>query len=125
MGAHRLSSALGFPDLSTRHLRAIVALARSGKFVAAAADLGISQPSFSRMIQHAERELGAVLFVRNTRRVSQTAAGREFVPVAERLLGELTQQSQAIRELEGRLRGQLIVASLMSIAHHVVPAALV
>ena len=115
----------GWPDLSTRHLRAIVALARSGKFVAAAADLGISQPSLSRMIQQAESELGAALFVRATRRVSQTAAGREFVPVAERLLGELVQQSQAIRDLDGRLRGQIIIASLLSIAHHVVPAALV
>jgi LysR family carnitine catabolism transcriptional activator len=120
-----LTQARGFPDLSTRHLRAIVALARSGKFVAAAADLGISQPSLSRIIQQAESELGAVLFVRATRRVSQTAAGREFVPVAERMLGELMQQSQAIRDLDGRLRGQLIVASLMSIAHRVVPAALV
>jgi DNA-binding transcriptional LysR family regulator len=120
-----LARAKGLPELSTRHLRAIVALARSGKFVAAAAELGISQPSLSRMIQQAESELGAVLFVRATRRVSQTTAGREFIPVAERLLGELLQQSQAIRDLDGRLRGQLIVASLMSIAHRVVPAALV
>ena len=114
-----------YPDLSMRHLRAIVALARSGKFVAAAADLGISQPSLSRMIQQAESELGAALFVRATRRVSQTAAGREFVPVAERLLGEIVRQSQAIRDLDGRLRGQIIIASLLSIAHRVVPAALV
>src|SRR5262245_51168863 len=124
-GVQRLTQAPGFPDLSTRHLRAIVALARSGKFVAAAAELGISQPSLSRMIQQAESELGAALFVRATRRVAQTAAGRAFVPVAERLLGELMQQSQAIRELDGRLRGQLVVASLLSIAHHVLPAALV
>ena len=120
-----LARTKGLPELSTRHLRAIVALARSGKFVAAASELGISQPSLSRMIQQAESELGAVLFVRATRRVSQTAAGREFVPVAERLLGELMQQSQAIRDLGGGLRGQLIIASLMSIAHHIVPAALV
>src|SRR5215831_14320043 len=104
------------PELSTRHLRAIVALARSGKFVAAAAELGISQPSLSRIIQQAESELGAVLFVRATRRVSQTAAGRTFIAVAERLLAELVQQSQAIRELDGGLRGQLTIASLISIA---------
>src|SRR5262245_26114573 len=120
-----LARTKGLPELSTRHLRAIVALAHGGKFVAAATELGISQPSLSRMIQQAESELGAMLFVRATRRVSQTAAGREFIPVAERLLGELMQQSQAIRDLDGGLRGQLIIASLMSIAHHVVPAALV
>jgi len=120
-----VAQASGLPDLSTRHLRAIVGLARSGKFVAAASELGMSQPSLSRLIQQAESELGAVLFVRATRRVSQTAAGRAFVPVAERLLGELLHQSRAIRELDGGVRGQLIVASLMSIAHHVVPATLV
>ena len=120
-----MALASGLPDLSTRHLRAIVALARSGKFVAAAAELGISQPSLSRMIQHAESELGAALFVRATRRVAQTTAGREFVPFAERMLVELMQRSQALREMDGKLRGQLVVASLISIAHHVVPAALV
>ena len=113
------------PDLSTRHLRASVALARSGKFVAAAAELGLSQPSLSRMIQQAESELGVALFDRATRRVSQTAAGREFIPVAERMLGDIMQQTRAIRELDGRLRGQLVIASLTSIAHYVVPAALV
>ena len=120
-----MEHATALPDLSTRHLRAIVALARSGKFVAAAVELGISQPSLSRMIQQAESELGVALFERATRRVSQTAAGREFIPFAERMLGEIIQQTRAIRELDGRLRGQLIIASLMSIAHHVVPAALV
>jgi len=120
-----LARAAALPDLSTRHLRAIVALARSGKFVAAASELGISQPSLSRVIQQVESELGVVLFERATRRVSQTAAGREFIPVAERMLAELMQQTRAIRELDGRLRGQLIVASLMSIAHYVVPTALV
>lgn len=120
-----MPKARGLPEISIRHLRAIVTLARSGKFVAAAVELGVSQPSLSRMIQQAEDELGAVLFARGTRRVAQTAAGREFIPVAERLLDELLQQSQAIRDLDGRLRGQLVIASLMSIAHHVVPSALV
>jgi LysR family carnitine catabolism transcriptional activator len=57
--------------------------------------------------------------------VSQTEAGREFVPAAERLLGELSQQIRKVRALDGEMRGQLIIASLMSISHHVLPAALV
>src|SRR5262249_744149 len=43
----------------------------------------------------------------------------------ERLLGELLQQSQKVRELDGQMRGQLIISSLMSISHRVLPAALV
>ncbi|MFT6581106.1 MAG: LysR family transcriptional regulator [Alphaproteobacteria bacterium] len=113
------------PDLSVKHLRAIVALARFGSFIAAASYLQISQPSLSRVIQQAEKRIGVTLFARGTRSVSQTQAGFEFTPVAERLLGELSQQTQAVRALDGEMRGQLIIACLMSVAQHVLPAALV
>lgn len=115
----------GIPDLSTKHLQAVVALASFESFVAAASDRGISQPGLSRIIQQAESRLGAKLFVRGTRRVSPTEAGREFIPTAVRLLGELLQQTQKVRTLDGQMRGQLIIASLMSISHHVLPSALV
>lgn len=113
------------PDLSVKHLRAIVALARYGSFIAAASFLRISQPGLSRIIQQAESLLGVKLFARGTRSLSQTEAGREFVPVAEKLLGELSQQLQKVRTLDGEMRGQLIIASLMSISHRILPAALV
>jgi LysR family carnitine catabolism transcriptional activator len=113
------------PDLSTKHLRAIVALARFGSFVAAAVYLRVSQPNLSRIIQQAEDRLGVQLFARGTRNLSQTQAGREFVPAAERLLGELAQQVDKARSLDGKMRGQLILSCLMSISHHVLPTALV
>jgi LysR family carnitine catabolism transcriptional activator len=113
------------PDLSAKHLRAVVALAQFGSFVAAAAHLKMSQPGLSRIVQQAEHLLGVTLFARRTRNVFQTAAGREFIPAAERLLGELRQQTQRLRALDGQMRGQIIIASLMSISHRVLPAALV
>ena len=39
------------------------------------------------------------------------------------MLGELARQSQAIRDLDSEVRGQCVIASLMSISRHVVPAA--
>ncbi|MCB1510474.1 MAG: LysR family transcriptional regulator [Hyphomicrobiaceae bacterium] len=102
-----------------------MALARFGSFVAAANSLGISQPGLSRIIQQAEGLLGVTLFLRGTRTVTLSEAGREFVPVAERLTVELEQQTKRIRALDGELRGQLVIASLMSIAHQVLPTALV
>src|SRR5271170_2023017 len=113
------------PNLSMKHLRTVVTLARFGSFVAAASYLRISQPGVSRVIQQTEALLGVKLFARGTRSVSQTEAGREFIPAAERLLGELLQQSQKVRNLDGQLRGQIIISSLMSVSHHVLPAALV
>src|SRR5580692_10417099 len=113
------------PNLSMKHLRTVVALARFGSFIAAASYLRMSQPGVSRIVQQAETRLGVKLFARGTRSVSQTEAGREFIPAAERLLGEFLQQSQKARALDGQMRGQLIIASLMSISHRVLPAALV
>ncbi|MEM9029366.1 MAG: LysR substrate-binding domain-containing protein [Pseudomonadota bacterium] len=113
------------PNLNVKHLRAIVALARFGSFVAAANFLGLSQPGLSRIIQQAEELLEVRLFLRGTRLVSLSEAGREFVLVAEKMLVDLEQQTQRIRALDGEMRGQLVIASLMSIAHQVLPAALV
>ena len=41
------------PDISLKHLNAIVSLARFGSFIAAASYLGISQPGLTRIIQQA------------------------------------------------------------------------
>ncbi|MCA2012199.1 LysR family transcriptional regulator [Cereibacter sphaeroides] len=39
------------PDLSTRQIQAVLAVAEYRSFIAAAADLRISQPALTRMIQ--------------------------------------------------------------------------
>lgn len=111
-------------DLGVRHLRALVAVARYGNFAAAAADLGVSQPTLTRTIQRAEEMLGAELFTRTTRNVAITAAGREFLPLAERLLGDLGLGLRNIRELATVERGRIVIATLMSAAHGVLPTAL-
>jgi len=120
-----MADLLDVPNLSMKHLRTVVTLARFGSFIAAASYLRMSQPGVSRIVQQAEARLGVKLFARGTRSVSQTEAGREFIPAAERLLGEFLQQSQKARDLDGQMRGQLIISSLMSISHRVLPAALV
>jgi DNA-binding transcriptional LysR family regulator len=110
-------------EVSSRQLRAVIALAQFRSFVVAAASLGVSQPALSRAVQRLERSLGTALFSRSTRLVSLTAAGRDFLPTAERLLNDLDRHLGSMRELAEQQRGYVVVASLMSIAHHVLPAA--
>jgi DNA-binding transcriptional LysR family regulator len=112
-------------DLGTRHLRALVAVARYRNFAAAAIDLGISQPTLTRTVRRAEDMLGVALFTRTTRRVSLTEAGREFIPLAQRLLDDLSLGLRNIRELASVERGQLIIATLMTVAHGVLPPVVV
>lgn len=111
-------------DLSTKHLQAVTSVARYGSFIAAAADMSISQPAVSRLVHQVEFRLGVLLFARTTRHVALTAAGREFVPAAERMLSDLALQVEQVRGLSDQVRGRLVISSLMSITHHVIPAAL-
>lgn len=109
------------PNLSAKQLQCVVSLARFGSFVAAAADMGMSQPALTRAIKQVERAVGVQLFTRSTRRVALTAAGQEFVPTAERLLADLEISVQNMRALGARRRGQLVIACLMSVGYGLLP----
>lgn len=111
-------------DLSLRQLEAIVQLAATGSFRAAARELGISQPALSRTLRLAEAALGARLFDRDTRRVAITAAGQELLPIARRVLGEFdTAFGELGQFLQGR-SGRVTVATLPSAGMALLPRAI-
>lgn len=62
-----------------RHLRAFIAVAESLHFKKAAEALFITQPALSRLIKGLESEVGAELFLRTTRQVALSEAGRLFL----------------------------------------------
>jgi LysR family transcriptional regulator, carnitine catabolism transcriptional activator len=103
------------PEVNSRQLAAALAVAEYRSFIAAAAHLGISQPALTIAIKRLEQTLGLPLFERNTRRVAVTAAGREFVAMAERVLNDLELGMRSVRDLGEQRRGQVIVASLMQV----------
>jgi DNA-binding transcriptional LysR family regulator len=110
-----------FPDLSSRQLQAVLALAKYRSFVAAASSLKISQPALTRTIKLIEVELGVPLFSRSTRQVTVTDAGKEFAALAERLLNDLRIGAENVREMGAQPRGQIVVASVVSLAGAVLP----
>jgi len=87
------------PDLTARQLHAVLAVAEYNSFIAAAAFLKTSQPALTRTIKRVEDVLGVRLFDRSTRRVAITAAGKEFVAVAERMLNDLRISISSMREI--------------------------
>jgi DNA-binding transcriptional LysR family regulator len=109
------------PDLGSRQLLAVLAIADYGSFIAAAAFLKTSQPALTRSIKRIEDVLGVSLFERTTRRVQLTAAGREFVAVAERVLNDLRISVRSMRDLADQHRGQVILASIESVANGLLP----
>jgi DNA-binding transcriptional LysR family regulator len=112
---------LGTPELTSRQLQTVIALAEYGSFIAAAAWLKTSQPAVTRTLKHVEEVLGIKLFDRSTRSVRITAAGKEFVGVATRMLNDLRITIRSMRELSDQRRGQVVLSSIMSVANGKLP----
>jgi DNA-binding transcriptional LysR family regulator len=108
--------------LTARQLHAVLAVAEYNSFIAAASFLKTSQPALTRTIKRVEDVLGVRLFDRSTRRVAITAAGKEFVAVAERMLNDLRISVGSMREIGAEQRGRIIVSSIMSVANGLFPA---
>src|SRR5712691_7112759 len=92
-----------------QELTAFVRAGETGSFSRVARELGVSQPSISRMVASLEARLGVKLLLRTTRHVTLTDAGRVFLERARQILGELDDAENAARGLDS-LRGTLRVA---------------
>ena len=104
-------------------LRLFSRVAHRGSFSAAGRELGVPQPTVSRIIATLEREIGTALFVRTTRAVAPTEAGLEFLLRIEPILAALEEAEHAARGT-GELRGLLRVGVSSSLATRVVAPAL-
>ncbi len=103
-------------NLSTRELRAFVALAEQRNFTRAASLCHLSQPAFSALIQALEANVGGRLFERSTRHVSLTAEGEAFLDAALRLLKDADAAIEGVRDHVARRRGKVAIAILPSLA---------
>lgn len=99
---------LDFDELSAAEV--FLQVVRANGFTAAAKALGKSTSSLSRTVAELERQLGAQLLVRTTRRLHLTEAGALYATHAEALLGAARSARDAIAELTGGVpRGHLRV----------------
>src|SRR2546423_5542322 len=100
-------------------LRLFVRVARAGNFSRAAREVGLSQPTASRIIATLEKEVGALLFTRSTRALALTEAGAEYLARVEPALAALEEADYAARGT-GELRGRIRVAAPSSFSVRVV-----
>jgi len=84
--------------------------------------LHTTQPAISRQIRELEQELGVELFVRRGKRLTgHTAAGREIMPIVERLLQEQANLRTAAADFRQRDAGELVVATTHTQARYALP----
>jgi DNA-binding transcriptional LysR family regulator len=98
-------------NMELRHLEYFVAVAEERHFTRAAERLLVSQSGLSASVRSLERELGAPLFLRSTRSVELTDAGRALLTEAHRTLATVRAAREAVAAVQGLLRGTLSVGS--------------
>ncbi|PQK91149.1 LysR family transcriptional regulator [Pantoea ananatis] len=89
-----------------RHIEVFQAIVQTGSISAAARLLNVSQPNISRVLNHAEQQLGFALFERRIQGMSVTAEGRRLLPEVEDLyqrLQSITQLTEQLRRGEGQI----------------------
>jgi DNA-binding transcriptional LysR family regulator len=96
-------------------LKLFTRAARLGSFSGAGRELGVSQPSASRLIATLETEIGAALFTRTTRAVNLTEAGATYLARVEPILAALDEADHEARGT-GELRGTLRIGVSSSFA---------
>lgn len=97
-----------------RQVEAFVKVVDTGSLTRAAKALRRSLPAISRQIDALEADLGRALFVRTTRRVVPTDAGRAFEPHARRLLFEAERARESVAG--GRtLSGTVVVSASITL----------
>jgi DNA-binding transcriptional LysR family regulator len=93
--------------MQLRQLEAFVALANELHFGRTADRLGMGTATLSELIRRLERDLGAPLFTRTSRRVTLTAAGVELFGRATSILEEVESATAAVRRVAAGDSGPL------------------
>src|SRR6202030_3881097 len=88
-------------------VEAFLSVAQHRSFRRAAAELGVTPSAISQAVRALETRVGAVLFMRTTRRVGLTEAGERFLSRAKPAFEELVAASEVARDLGQRPGGLL------------------
>ncbi len=89
----------------------VLEVAQAGGFTAAAERMGVTKSQVSQQVRKLEEELGGALFVRTTRQVRLTAAGRRLLEECAPLLRDLGSALERFGGERERLDGLLRVTA--------------
>ncbi len=101
--------------MEIRQLELFVAAAEEQHFTLAAKRENIVQSGLSAAIRALEDDLGALLFIRNKRRVQLSEAGLLFLPEAKRILQAVKIGRNAVSENKHSIVGRLAIGTVPSL----------
>ncbi len=112
---------MGSDLVDAADLAMLVRVVDAGGVTRAAEALYISQPAITHRLRRLERALGARLVERRGRALALTDAGRAILPLARQALQILEQIPAAISEVQGLLRGEIVLGASTTIGEFLLP----
>jgi len=103
------------------HLESFVEVARRGNVSRAAEALFLTQPAITARLKALENDIGTKLFVRSSRGMKLSDAGRAFLPYAERTMTTVDEGRQLIANLRQGTVGALVIAAAPAVSTYVLP----
>jgi DNA-binding transcriptional LysR family regulator len=100
-----------YKDTTFQQLRSFFETARLGSLSAAAASLGMSQPTVSQQVHALERQFGDKLIEPFGRGMRLTEAGKLLAELVTPAVVSISNLKQAYRDARGELRPRLVVAA--------------
>ncbi|MGW5363934.1 LysR family transcriptional regulator [Actinopolymorpha pittospori] len=110
--------------MELQQMRYVVAVAETNSFTRAAERCLVVQSALSHQVARLERELGARLFERTSRRVQLTPAGEAFLPAARQCLDAAERAAAEVAAAVGEVRGRLAVGLIPTVAAVDIPSTL-
>ncbi|MFD0494719.1 LysR family transcriptional regulator [Streptomyces rhizosphaericus] len=110
--------------MELQQMRYVVAVAETNSFTRAAERCLVVQSALSHQIARLEKELGARLFERTSRRVRLTPAGAAFLPAARQCLDAAERAAAEVAAAVGEVRGRLAVGLIPTVTAVDIPGAL-
>jgi DNA-binding transcriptional LysR family regulator len=110
--------------MELQQMRYVVAVAETSNFTRAAEQCLVVQSALSHQIARLERELGAKLFDRTSRRVRLTPAGEAFLPAARQALDAADRARAEVAAAAGEIRGRLAIGAIPTVTAVDLPTAL-
>ncbi len=96
-------------DVTVRQLRAVAAIARTGKITLAAAELCLTPPAVTEQLKLLEDRLGLRLFQRTRTGLHATDAGLQLVETALRMEALLADSGDRLRAIKGLAGGRVTI----------------
>ncbi|MCR8641731.1 selenium metabolism-associated LysR family transcriptional regulator [Paenibacillus sp. N1-5-1-14] len=107
--------------LTLHGLHIFYTVAEKSSFSHAATALHMTQPAVTMQIQSLEEYLGVKLFMRSTKKIELTEAGRALFPYAKRSIELIRDTEAALARYTTMVEGRLQLGASLTMAEHILP----